>query len=400
MPISFQQAVDYITAKNVVLPDVYYGELANEARNRAFSIAGIASRTQLQGVLTSLNDSLAKGVTFADWKKLAVVQDLGLPGYRLNNIYRTNIQCAYNQGHWTQQQRNKATRPFLMYDAVNDSRTRPAHTALDNVIRPIDDPFWATHYPPNGYQCRCAVISLTEAQARARGGVTPTPPDGWLEPDKGWDYNPGAAPDTGVDQAMAPPPHVDPTLQHGMETAIARLTADTPRLPAATPAQVADWLTGGEGQGARGIIKFVGDQLQQVGFPEGVYSDPLHSIRVVDASDMGKTSGSYSINYKTIELNSGLPPKVASDVLLLEVGRHLDASVFTNYSSLKQALEVEHRRLEKTSINPFSTYTLSDHGLWVAEAFKIYVSAPQVLQLLVPETYNIFESVRSGQAFK
>lgn len=77
-----------------------------------------------------------------------------------------------------------------MYDAINDGRTRPHHSALDNFIAPIDDPIWRKIYPPNGFRCRCSTMTLTEAQARQRGwnGVPKYPAEG--RADAGWDYNP------------------------------------------------------------------------------------------------------------------------------------------------------------------------------------------------------------------
>ena len=42
-----------------------------------------------------------------------------------------------------------------MYDAVNDSRTRPQHLEWDGLVLPVDHPFWKTHAPPNGWGCRC-----------------------------------------------------------------------------------------------------------------------------------------------------------------------------------------------------------------------------------------------------
>ncbi|MCF7999644.1 MAG: hypothetical protein K9L25_11440, partial [Methylovulum sp.] len=72
-----------------------------------------------------------------------------------------------------------------------------SHLALDGMIRRIDDPFWKTHSPPNGYRCRCSIRSLSEHQAKARSGQgkglnqQPVLDDGTPAlPDKGWDYNP------------------------------------------------------------------------------------------------------------------------------------------------------------------------------------------------------------------
>lgn len=222
MPLTFKEAVEFAASRRVALPSEYYGDLQGAKRNEAFTVAGVAQREQLQAVMDSLNKVLGQGVSFKDWKEMVRSGEIGLdlPEYRLNNIFRTNMQTAYNHGHYEQQQRNKGTRPYLMYDAVNDSRTRPSHLAMDNIIRPVDDPFWEVHYPPNGYQCRCTTISLTEAQARARGGVTGEPKDGWPSPDKGWDYNPGASPETGIQQALGQRPNASEALQSSMERAI------------------------------------------------------------------------------------------------------------------------------------------------------------------------------------
>ena len=48
-----------------------------------------------------------------------------------------------------------------MYDARNDDRVRPSHAAMDGIIFRHDDPIWATHYSPNGWNCRCRVRVLT-----------------------------------------------------------------------------------------------------------------------------------------------------------------------------------------------------------------------------------------------
>lgn len=201
----FYRAVEELKKRGIVLPDKYYGELQGVHRQLNFSIAGKASLDQLQGVLDSLEEAMNKGSTFAKWQKDIRVQDLGLPKHRLDNIFRTNIQAAYQRGHWENFQQSKKTRPYLMYDAINDSRVRPSHLAMDGIIRPVGDSFWNSHYPPNGFRCRCRCISLTEKQAldRSKNGMGLNKiVDDTMKPDKGFDYNVGQDLMAGVNKAI------------------------------------------------------------------------------------------------------------------------------------------------------------------------------------------------------
>jgi SPP1 gp7 family putative phage head morphogenesis protein len=202
----FYRAVEELKNRGVVLPDKYYGELQGLHRQLNFSIAGKASLDQLQAVLDSLEEVLQKGSTFDKWRKDIRVQDLGLPKHRLDNIFRTNIQAAYNRGHWENFVEHKATRPYLMYDAINDSRVRPTHLAMDGIIRPVGDSFWNSHYPPNGFRCRCRCISLNQRQAYERsknGKGLNQPITDDMKPDKGFDYNVGTDLTAGIEKAKA-----------------------------------------------------------------------------------------------------------------------------------------------------------------------------------------------------
>jgi SPP1 gp7 family putative phage head morphogenesis protein len=204
----FFQAIKAAQNRGVVLPELYYSAAYQGiARQLAFSIAGITSLDQLTVVRDSLAAALQSGESLATWRKNILESGtLDLPKYRLNTIFRTNIQSNYNRGRWQRFEAVKATRPYLMLDAINDNRVRPAHLALDGIIRPVDDPFWNTHSPSLGFNCRCRLISMSEAQAKARSG------DGKglnkpidleaMQPDKGWDYNPGKEPMEGIKRAI------------------------------------------------------------------------------------------------------------------------------------------------------------------------------------------------------
>lgn len=42
-----------------------------------------------------------------------------------------------------------------------------------------DHPFWDTHFPPNGWGCKCRVVAV----AAPGDGDATTPPDGWGDTD-------------------------------------------------------------------------------------------------------------------------------------------------------------------------------------------------------------------------
>ena len=177
-------------------------------------------------------------------------------------------------GHYHRHLANVESRPYWKYVAVRDEHTRPEHAALDGAVFRWDDPFWDTHYPPNGFNCRCRVIALTAAEvksmnltvSRSKGNLTVieqevgtdkrsgeviirpatsysfTGKDGKrhvLTPDPGWNYNPGKA-QTLYDLERGPSGGALPALADKQPTwrdfSLPRIT-DTPaplRLP--TPA--------------------------------------------------------------------------------------------------------------------------------------------------------------------
>lgn len=175
-------------AQGIQLAPAYYA-MAADKRAQAFTVSGLARLDQVQAVADALAKSQANGDTFADFKKWANTQDWALPRHRLETIYRNSVQTAYNAGHWREFEENAKNRPFLMYDAINDSRVRPSHLALDGIIKPVGDVFWKTHSAPLGHRCRCVLRSLSRDEAMRRGGVTQNPPAEGV-PDAGWGHTP------------------------------------------------------------------------------------------------------------------------------------------------------------------------------------------------------------------
>ena len=150
-----------------------YGKLSAEAKIRAFAISGIAKGDELNTVFTALQKGIDRGDSFGKFKKecAEIFERRGWTGkraWRIDNIYRTNIQTAYNVGRYKQLKEESSVFPYWQYDAVNDRRTRPTHLAMDGRVWPADHSVWSTWYPLNGYRCRCSVIGLTRGQVERR----------------------------------------------------------------------------------------------------------------------------------------------------------------------------------------------------------------------------------------
>ncbi|MEG2005347.1 MAG: phage minor head protein, partial [Bilophila sp.] len=97
---------------------------------------------------------------------------------QLETIFHANMRISFAQGRWEQQQEGKDTFPYLRYEGILDSRIRPQHRNWHGVILPIDHPWWKTHYPPNGWKCRCAVLSISDDDLERFGWqVSETPVD-------------------------------------------------------------------------------------------------------------------------------------------------------------------------------------------------------------------------------
>jgi len=220
-----EKAIEYFASKGLKTT-LDWQSLWQESHIKAFTIAGAAKLDILQNVKDELDNALHKGIPLQEFKDSLIprLQALGwlssspekMP-YRLENIYRTNMQTAFQAGRYREMMENVKDRPYWQYVAVMDSRTRPAHSALNGKVFRYDDPFWKVHYPPNGFQCRCRVRSLSEQDVEARkltvesgkdnivweekpiGGGYTKPTAAYIDPktgekyftDAGWSYNPG-----------------------------------------------------------------------------------------------------------------------------------------------------------------------------------------------------------------
>ena len=80
----------------------------------------------------------------------------------LSAEYDTAIASAQAAGRWNTYLSEADVYPNLKYVTIGDNHVRDDHAALNGTIKPINDPFWRTWYPPNGFRCRCTVEQTKE----------------------------------------------------------------------------------------------------------------------------------------------------------------------------------------------------------------------------------------------
>ncbi|APO76099.1 phage head morphogenesis protein [Rhizobium etli 8C-3] len=179
----------------------------------AFTVAKATEAEVLSAFHRTIGEAIRSGKGFERWKEdvRAELRKLGWWGprmvgdptgeqpdrmvdfsrsRRLKTIFWSNINSARAAGQWERAQRTKKILPYILYVRTTSADPRSEHLAFVGIILPVDDPFWRTHWPPNGWGCKCQVrqISAREAEnllgrAPKDGGIIyrSSPPD--LGPD-------------------------------------------------------------------------------------------------------------------------------------------------------------------------------------------------------------------------
>lgn len=184
-----KNAVAYLKSKGYAIT-WNWQEMLDQAHDQSFTVAKAMRLDLLSDIRGALETALKEGQTLkqfiADiqpvlesqgwWGQQVIVDSegvgelvqLGSPR-RLKTIYQTNLQSAYMAGRKAEMEQTTETHPYWMYVAILDGKTRPSHRALNGQVFRHDDPIWSAIFPPNGFNCRCRVVALSEAAVKRRG---------------------------------------------------------------------------------------------------------------------------------------------------------------------------------------------------------------------------------------
>jgi SPP1 gp7 family putative phage head morphogenesis protein len=142
-----------------------------------FSFSAAKNYQELRTITDALRDEDGKLRDFQDFK-----EEVGVINDKFNKVwlqteYDTAIATATQSARWQEFKTEKAIFPFLRYQTAGDDSVRDEHRLLDGITKRVDDPFWRTYYPPNGWHCRCEAIQVPEDEAQETPeGSYRTPP--------------------------------------------------------------------------------------------------------------------------------------------------------------------------------------------------------------------------------
>lgn len=199
----FPQQQAYFRRK-VNMPSARWDDLMHGEHAHGFMAAGVARMDVLEDIRQAVQDAIDRGEGFPAFQARMrnIIADKGWIGgagdesearraWRMRMIYQTNLRTSYMAGRWEDLQKF----PYLRYQHNTINNPRHEHQAWDGLVLASDDPWWDTHYPPNGWGCRCTVTGVGKGRMRVLGkdgpDAAPGPSEG--DPPPEWAYHPGKA---------------------------------------------------------------------------------------------------------------------------------------------------------------------------------------------------------------
>lgn len=147
------------------------------AQEKVFTVAGLENEYLLGRLKHMIAEAMEQGIPYGEW--YTAVDEMfiragvaPLKPWHLETVLRTNMMEAYNRGHHAVASDPDVVAEFPGYEhiAIEDSRTRPEHSAWDGYTAPRADAHWNHWFFTWGdhrYNCRCTFIPATQAEINA-----------------------------------------------------------------------------------------------------------------------------------------------------------------------------------------------------------------------------------------
>ncbi len=178
--LPFQEQIDFFRGK-LNLPTQAWTDIWHDQHDRAFVVAGAAHANLVEDLRQAVDSAIADGTTLQkfrrDFDSIVAKHGWSYKGgrnWRTQVIYGTNVRTSYAAGRYRQMKKISDRRPYWRYRHSHASEDpREQHLAWDGMILMHDDPWWDTHYPPNGWGCKCYIEALNRRDLERLGKSGP-----------------------------------------------------------------------------------------------------------------------------------------------------------------------------------------------------------------------------------
>lgn len=134
--------------------------MAESLKSDVFIFSGLKTHAQLLEASRMLLDDDGKVKSFASFSRDVEKLKSGYNQTYLEAEYIFATTSAQMAGKWAELDSNYD----LQYRTANDSRVRDSHRLLHDITLPVDDAFWLSYYPPNGWRCRCNAVQVRKGK--------------------------------------------------------------------------------------------------------------------------------------------------------------------------------------------------------------------------------------------
>ncbi|AGB29740.1 phage putative head morphogenesis protein, SPP1 gp7 family [Prevotella dentalis DSM 3688] len=131
--------------------------------HNAFIFSGLKTFHSLREVGLSMLDAKGNIKPFGDFlKEVTAINEKYNKNY-LDAEYHHAVRSVEMANKWIQFKED-GDRYDLQYRTAEDSKVRTSHQQLDRITLALDDPFWESYFPPNGWRCRCDVVQVRKGK--------------------------------------------------------------------------------------------------------------------------------------------------------------------------------------------------------------------------------------------
>lgn len=175
-------AIAAFTDRGLLAPTFRWQDVWQHEHDSRFAVAGVQREDVLAIFRNALDAKFAEGTSLREFVK-TVRPALAAQGFwgdvevtdpttgetritkfddrRLRLIFSTNVRQSYMSGKRRSIMLHNP-KQLVRYLTQNDAHVRPEHAAWNNIVLPADDPWWETHWPLNGWGCRCDVQPINQ----------------------------------------------------------------------------------------------------------------------------------------------------------------------------------------------------------------------------------------------